>query len=340
MFADIKDTWQYTFDTLNDFVMIIDKEGKIKWINKAMAAKIRTLRWNTEGLRCYEIFHGSSRPPSYCPYQEVLEKGESQKAEFFADRLNLYVDVIVSPLFNQKRQIIGGIIIARDITECKRMEEEVKSSLRQKDLIMQEIHHRVKNNLQIIYSLLNLQKGYTNNEQVKRLFDECQNRIRAMTLIHEKLYQSEEPTHVNMNDYIQRLSKVLFQFYEIQVDKIAINIVVDEIILGVDCAISCGLILNELITNSLMHAFPENQKGEIAIQFTLNKDEAIELTYSDNGVGIAGDLDFRKLQTLGLHLVTTLVRQLKGAMTVERVGGTKYTITFKHHSHSINRSQD
>jgi two-component sensor histidine kinase len=211
--------------------------------------------------------------------------------------------------------------------ERKKAEKEIKASLKQKELLLREIHHRVKNNLQIISSLLNLQSTHITDEKILDHFKDTQNRIKSISLVHEKLYQSEYITQIDILNYIQRLVDDLVRNYGRQDIKISLD--VESIPVDTDTAIPCGLIINELVSNSLKHAFPGNKSGEIRITLKKLKSDEFELIISDNGVGISKDLDLRKLDTLGLELVYNLVNQLDGTIKLQRSPGTTLNIKFK-----------
>jgi PAS domain S-box-containing protein len=214
----------------------------------------------------------------------------------------------------------------RDITDRKRAEEQIRTSLEEKEVLLKEIHHRVKNNLQVVSSLLSLQSGYPKVEAVRELFVESQNRVKSMALIHEKLYQSKDFSNIDFADYIESLARGLFHSYGVNPDQIALTIEVD-VELDIDHAIPCGLILNELLSNSLKHAFPDEQKGAVLLRFH-EKENQFTLQFSDNGVGLPEELDFRDTESLGLQLVTTLTSQIGGTIQHVPGKGTVFVIRF------------
>jgi PAS domain S-box-containing protein len=220
----------------------------------------------------------------------------------------------------------------RDITEEKRAQEEIKATLKEKELLLKEIHHRVKNNLQVVSSLLYLQSEHIKDEQSLATIKESQNRVKSMALVHEQLYQPEGLARVNFTEYIRNLATYLLRSYGVNPDAITLKINADDVSLGIDTAIPCGLIINELVSNSVKHAFPAGKaRGdrESEIRIDLHADDSkLTLTVSDNGVGLPGDLDFRNTESLGLHLVNTLTRQLEGTIELDRSGGTAFEITF------------
>jgi PAS domain S-box-containing protein len=219
--------------------------------------------------------------------------------------------------------------IIDDITERKRAENQIKASLAEKEVLLREIHHRVKNNMQIISSLLNLQAGYIKEKDDLKMIKDSQSRIRSMALIHEQLYKSQDFSRINFPDYVQRLAVHLFQFNQVDPNLIQLKMSLEDAFLDIQTAIPCGLILNELITNSLKHAFPQGKRGEIGLGLHPLKDRTYQMIVRDTGVGLPQDVDVRDPKSFGLQIVTMLVDQLEGKMEVEKEGGTTFKIFFK-----------
>jgi PAS domain S-box-containing protein len=218
--------------------------------------------------------------------------------------------------------------ISEDITQRKWVEEQIKASLREKEVLLQEIHHRVKNNMQIISSLLNLQSQYTGDSHVLEAFKESQNRIKSMALVHEKLYQSRDLAKIDISDYVRSLVGSLFQSYKTAAESITLKIEVEHVSLRIDYAVPCGLIINELVSNCLKHAFPAGRGGTIVIGLHPYEDK-IELVVKDNGVGLPENVDLDDIKSLGLRLVTILAEdQLDGEISLDRRGGTEVRIRF------------
>lgn len=216
----------------------------------------------------------------------------------------------------------GFVCVGSDLSDHKRAEEAWK-----KEVLLREIHHRVKNNMQVISSLLSLQSSYVKDNQYKEMFKESQNRIKTMALIHEKLYQSHDLEKIDFKEYVIDMVQGLSRAYGVPGD-IVVRVEMDTFYLGIDTAIPCGLIINELVTNSLKHAFP-GKKGEVTVSLR-SEDGIIELTVRDNGVGLPENVDFENTQTLGLRLVTMLAKdQLDGEIRVDRRKGTEFCITFR-----------
>jgi PAS domain S-box-containing protein len=237
--------------------------------------------------------------------------------------------VLVSAGITEYRGQPTVIATLLDITEAKRAEVMMKVALAEKIILLKEVHHRVKNNLQIISSLLDLQSDSIPDEQSRSYLRESQNRVRSMALVHERLYSSKDFTTIDFGEYIRELSQSLFDSYAVGGERISLNIDVGDYSLDIDRAIPCGLIINELVSNALKHAFPDNRHGEISIHFAVDEKDLITLAVADTGVGLPAGLDFRNTQSLGLQLVDMLVKQLRGRMTVGgEQAGTFFSITF------------
>lgn len=205
---------------------------------------------------------------------------------------------------------------------------QLNTSLEDKNVLLREVHHRVKNNLQIIISLFNLQSRYITDEKTRQLFRESQNRIMAMAIVHEKLHQSTDIARLDLDNYIRFLGNSLFKFYSMSKKGIILNTDIQDINLNIDTAIPIGLIINELISNSIKHAFPDKRNGEISI--VIERENArLTITYKDNGVGIPAGFDWRHAESLGLRLVILLVEQMDGTIELDRTSGTVFTIVVK-----------
>lgn len=228
------------------------------------------------------------------------------------------------------KQILG---VAVDITDRKQS-QQLQASLREKEVLLQEVHHRVKNNLQMVYSLLRLQYRRTSDRQAANILLESQNRIKSIALIHERLYRSKDFSKIDFAQYISSLVASLLSSYRISSDTIALATKVDDTVLDINQAISCGLIINELIANSLKYAFPQGYLGKLEVEFYTHQDSEITLLVRDNGVGIPDQIQLTETggsghtASLGLKLVQDLVKQLKGTITLDRTQGTTFRITF------------
>jgi len=237
------------------------------------------------------------------------------------------VEVSAIPIIFRNEKAV--LVAFRDITGRKRNEERIRNSLNEKEVMLQEIHHRVKNNMQVISSLLNLQARYIRDDKDLELFRDSINRVKSMALIHEKLYKSEDLARIDFSDYIHKLTRNLFIFFKIDINRVKYEIELEEILLDINKAIPCGLIINELLSNSLKYAFPGNKKGLIQIKIDhLEKENKYKVLYEDNGIGLPVEIDIRNTETLGIQLIITLVKQLHGKIELDKKNRSKYLIEF------------
>jgi len=222
-------------------------------------------------------------------------------------------------LYEQARQ---------ELDERERAEEKLKASLAEKEVLLQEIHHRVKNNLQVISSLLYLQAKGVHDPQVLAILEESRHRVRSMALVHEHLYQTDYPTHVDAAKYVRTLTSYLLRSYEVRADQIELKVEVDDLRLGIDSAVPCGLLINELVSNALKHAFPDGQKGEIQVALQAMANNDYRLIVTDDGIGLPGGIEGHSADSLGLRLVQTLTQQLEGVLELDTSAGTRFEIVF------------
>ncbi|NJB68740.1 two-component sensor histidine kinase/CheY-like chemotaxis protein [Desulfobaculum xiamenense] len=211
--------------------------------------------------------------------------------------------------------------------ERERAEARLVESLREKEVLLKEIHHRVKNNLQIISSLLYLQSQHIRDEDALAIFTESRSRVKSMALVHEKLYQSQDLARIDYREYLENFVGYLMQTYHASTRTIALNLEVDDVYLPVDCAIPTSLIINELVTNALKYAWGNAASGTLSVGLVSNGSK-VELWVRDDGQGLPKDFDWEQSETLGMQLVVNLVQQLRGDMNVSCDGGTSFTIRF------------
>ena len=219
-------------------------------------------------------------------------------------------------------------VILRDVTQRVLAQEQLRASLREKEALLKEIHHRVKNNLQVVSSLLGLQSRAITDLEMRKRFQESQNRIHSMALLHESLYQSESLSQINFPEYIRQLAAHLFRSYGVGNERVQLHTDLHRINLTLDTAVPCGLIINELLSNSLKYAFPDDRSGAIRIVMREDSAQQITLLVADDGIGLNSDLDWTTTPTLGLRLVRTLAQQLGARLEVNSKGGTEVQLTF------------
>jgi|GEM_PF-513437 len=250
-----------------------------------------------------------------------------------------WVSFLVNPLI--ENGVFTGITgIAQDITQRKQVEKKIADSLKEKETLLKEVHHRVKNNMQIIYSLLNLQSGSIEDQSVLNIVKESQNRIRIMALLHEKLYQSKEISYIDLPGYIKEIIKNVVSSYILDMDKIKVDVDIDEFEVSIDAAISIGLIINELISNAVKYAFPAGRKGRVRFLLKKNDNASHKMIISDNGVGFPSSINFKNTSSLGLQLVNTLVNQIEGSIQMNNSEGTEFIIIFPSEENKVQTANE
>jgi len=263
-----------------------------------------------------------------------LSGDESVKIQTFRvdqvckDGSTVPTEVVANMITDDGGNISGLLAVSRDITLRVKMEEEIQRSLKEKEMLLKEIHHRVKNNLMIISSLLNLQSRYIKDKEALGIFKESQSRANSMALIHEKLYRSTDLKRINFGEYIRTLAKDLFQTYTDGSGRIDLNINVEDVMMDINTSIPLGLILNELVSNALKHGFPGEMSGDINVDFR-SIGEEYQLKVGDTGISFPDDLDYRNTDSLGLQLVNNLTSQISGQIELDTSNGTEFTIKFQ-----------
>jgi len=327
-----RETLESFINNTSDAITITDLERKILQVNKGFEKIYGWTAGEAVGMKLPTV--PENMVPEVEKFLTEVKNGNIITAyETIRQRKDgsiFDVSVTISPIKDASGNIVAFAGISRDITERKKAEEQTKASLLEKEILLREIHHRVKNNMQVISSLLRLQSKYIKDRDDFEIFKDSQNRISSMALIHEKLYQSRDFTNVDFNIYARDLVKGLFHSYGAISNSIVMDIKVENVSLGIDSAIPCGLIINELVTNSLKHAFPDGRKGEIKVFLGQTGEHEFELVIHDNGIGIPRGIDFDNSGTLGLHLVKILAEnQLHGEINLDRDHGTEFKINFK-----------
>jgi two-component sensor histidine kinase len=226
--------------------------------------------------------------------------------------------------------IVGAVVTFQNISDRKQVQEKMNSSLREKELLLKEIHHRVKNNMQILNSLISFQIKENNDSRINQILAECKNRIRTMSIIHEKLYQSKYFSSIDIRNLISDIAGALVYSLRDMGKQIDLIVNIPDISVGIDTAIPLGLIVNEIVSNSLKHAFPSDMNGEIAINLHA-VNEGFELSIRDTGIGFPDAFNMEKTDSLGMFLIYTLVEQLGGNIKIVSDNGTTITINFNRH---------
>lgn len=256
--------------------------------------------------------------------------GDTQKFEtVYVNKRGIqqWREVFLNPIKDERDNVIEISCIAHDITDQKHAEENIRQSLKEKEVLLKEVHHRVKNNLQVISSILNLQSSYVKDKKSLDLLLESQNRIKSMAFVHESLYQTKDFSNINFSSYVENICSNLVHSYSNPDNPPELAMDLDSIQLNLDTAIPCGLIINELISNALKYAFKGQGKGKLTVQVK-HSDPALKIVIADNGKGLPANVDFRNTESLGLQLVVTLTEQINGKINLESKKGTKFTIEF------------
>lgn len=306
------------FKNMVNGVLVFDDNEKLMEVNSA--ASLIGINSDDVGKNIDDVLG------KFEELKSIYKSRESESEVFLGDPVNQWVQAQVTPIYDNKNIFQGHLLIIQDINKRKKLENELKKSLDEKDLMMKEIHHRVKNNFMIIQSLLQLQSRHIQDKNALEIFRESQNRVKSMAFVHQRLYQHDNLKKVNFGDYPETLAWDIFRSYAINPTQIKLDIDAEEVMLDIDTAIPLGLILNELISNSLKHAFP-NKNGQLMVKSYL-KDNKYKLVVSDNGISIPEGLEYEKLDSLGLKLIYGLSDQIGGEVKLDTTDGTKFEITF------------
>jgi len=296
-------------NNMMDCLIVVSDEGKIQTVNQAV------LR-----LLCYENEELLNKP------LEIITEGELSINELIVNHLlkNESTGIVEKRLLTKYGRRIpvlfsaslmrsldgniqGIVCVATDITERRKAEDQVKASLKEKEILLQEIHHRVKNNLQVIICLLSLQSKDIKDQKILKMFKESQDRIHSISLVHEGIYRSKDLANIKLEGYVKKLTSDLIKSYKVNEGIITLKVDVEDMPIGIDTSIPCGLIINELLSNAMKHAFPENRKGVIDIKIHKAGDGEIGMIFRDNGVGLPEEFDFRNSSGFGFRMVIDLV---------------------------------
>ncbi|HLG33839.1 MAG TPA: histidine kinase dimerization/phosphoacceptor domain -containing protein [Bacteroidia bacterium] len=312
-------------------VLIIDADEKIEWTNAAFSR----MRWNDSTCANSQLIGKKISETNFYPdirkdLDECLSQKKSVRFESSISHSSgnrRWVSSLLTPIFEDD-VLKKFVVVDTDISPNKELEEKLKSSLNEKEILLREIHHRVKNNLQVIISLLNLQSGYIHDEETLRAVKEGENRVRSMALVHEKFYQSEGISEIDFAEYVEKLCQYIFQSFPEAASRVKLTVESDNVAFDLDTAMPCGLLINEIVSNSLKYAFPDGQEGEIIIRLKISGENEINISVQDNGKGIPEEYDLKNPTTLGLQLIDALTSQLNGEVEMHRNGGTIFNITF------------
>jgi PAS domain S-box-containing protein len=305
-------------DSMHDIVTQTDTEGRIQYISPSVLPVLGYRPEESLGISLFERMHPEDAQRAEEAFRAGCTQGTGMSLEFRYRHFRgdyLWLEAVGNMLLDPQGAVVGAVFGIRDISERKRAEEQVRASLEEKEVLLKEIHHRVKNNLQVISSLLSLQTEHVPDERVRKILRDSQNRIRSMAIIHQRLYQSANLAEINFAGYIDELCAQLFRSYGAFEKKILLHTEAEDIFLSVDKAIPCGIIINELVSNALKYAFPDGAEGRVTVEFT-QETNGLCLVVSDDGVGLPGTYDLHAPESLGLRLVHLLVEQVGGSASV------------------------
>ncbi len=320
------------FDTMTEGVaihrLVYNYKGKpVDYIimdsNPAFETHTGLDRSKVAGRKATDVY-GTATPPNFDVYVQVASTGKPVRFDTYFEPLKKHFSISA---FSPARGFFATVF--EDITEHRIAEEKITASLREKELLLKEIHHRVKNNMQIIISLLRMKAEKVRDPEIARHFQDSQNRIFSMALIHERLYQTQDFARIDLNSYAHSLIQELFCMYDVEPHKIRFTLDIQDIPMGIDQAIPFGLVINELVTNSIKYAFPPDKTGEGMISISMSmQNGSIETIISDNGIGILESVDYKSTGSSGLTLVHMIIeKQLQGTIRLSRDKGTTYSIS-------------
>jgi PAS domain S-box-containing protein len=323
---------QAIIDGTTDAIFVKDLQGRYVMINAAGARFLGKPVEEILGKDDTALFSPDTAEAIIAGDHRVLCSGTTQTYEDVGTSIGITRTYLATKGVYRDPQgtVIGLFGISRDITEHKQMDEHLKASLYEKELLLKEIHHRVKNNLQIISSLLSLQARYLKVPQAQHALEDSKNRIKSIALLHELLYQSKDIAKINFAQYIRSIVLQLFHAYNVDADTVTFEINADDRVLEIDAAIPFGLIINELVSNALKHAFPEGRRGKISVELSSDEVGVSKMIVGDDGIGFPKGIDWRMANSLGLKLVVTLAHQLSGTIELDQTAGARFTFTFGH----------
>jgi PAS domain S-box-containing protein len=320
-----------TLESTTDGILVVDENGCMVTSNRkfldmwAIPEAVAAARNDEEAIRCARSL--LKDPDAFMDkVRQVREHPDTVIRDVLEFKDGRIVERYSLPRMMGDRTA-GRVLSFRDVTAQKLAEQRILASLKEKEVLIKEIHHRVKNNMNVISALMRLQSDNIKDEQYREMFVECGNRVNSMAMIHERLYKSQDMARIDIREYVKSIAETLIRSYRERAPSVSLRLDISGISMGVDTAIPCGLIINELVTNSLKYAFSSGKPGVISISMRQTEDGKTELTVSDDGIGIPESMDIREVETLGLQLVLGLAeRQLAGSVELERSGGARFII--------------
>ena len=323
-----EERYKSIFEGSRDAIFIADENARFVEVNQAACELTGYSREELLNMRIPDL-HGEADLHAYKKYFHRIMKGESILSKAKILRKD---GTKVDTEFSNKRIFIDGIpyihTVARDISEWIKAKEKIKASLKEKEIMLHEIHHRVKNNMQIIISLMRIQGRKAKHKETKKYLQTLQDRVYSMSLIHDHFYKETQLDKINIASYIKELIDHLFFIHNKKEGQIKITLDLEEIYLDLNKAIPFGMLINEIITNIFKHAFPGRKKGELSLRLYRDGNRKIRLLVNDNGIGIPEEVNIENPSTIGLQLIKDLTQQLGGEIQIKSNGGTKIKLIF------------
>jgi len=326
---ETEERYRHLVEASNTDIFALNSDGVFLFLNSTAAGRIGGQAKDFTGRTIWDVFPSEIADRHMTGVREIISsgRGKLKETETVLQNQHRWYRINGQPLRDDKGHVYAAMFIGTDITESRLAGDQIRTALREKEVLLKEIHHRVKNNLQIISSLMSLQAQGVENEQVRSLFTEAQSRVRTISLVHESLYRYENLSKIDMGAYFESLAKEIKYLFHPSSEQIDITVHARDIRIMIEEAIPCGLIVNELLVNSLKHAFLPGEKGRIVIRVERNIDQQFVMTVSDNGAGLPETVDPSTTHTLGLSLVVELVEdQLEGSWRIDRNKGLSWTI--------------
>lgn len=320
---DSESRYRAIVNTIEGSLFLVNSDREITFSNRCFSDNYEG---KDSGSKCFKVLFNYDKPCDHCMMPEVLN-GKTTRTEIYDKNTGRWYYLLNSPVELSSGEVYNQHLMM-DITVQKKNEEALLNLLKDKELLLREVHHRVKNNLQMMLSLIRLQSAETTDMIAKEKLTTFENRLYSLSLLHEDLYVSNNMGKIKFSNYLKKLTAHLSHAFMISSNTISIKIEAEHFYLEPEIAIPCGVILNELITNSFKYAFPDNSKGEININMK-KVDENYELIYSDTGVGLHKDINIKKSKTLGLQLIDTLSSQLGNNPVIKNQNGLQYEFLIK-----------
>jgi PAS domain S-box-containing protein len=312
-------------ENTTDAIFAVDRDWKLIRVNQQAEHLWMLHRDDLLGRNLWDVFPNAIGGPFFRLYEEVMRTGVPGHLEDFYPYapLDRWFEVHAFPRSE------GLVVHFRDVTDRRLADQKIKQTLQEKEVLLREVHHRVKNNLQVICSMLRLQERQFQDAALQQALRECRERVVAMAMIHDQLHRAKDFSKIDLGDYIRKLAASLFCSYGVNSTNIALSMDLEDIAVGVDTAIPCGLIVNELISNSLRHAFPEGREGRVSLGLHSWPGGRVELTIADDGQGFLTGAHEAGVRSLGLWLVDLLADQIAAAVERSNAAGTHYRFVFQ-----------